>query len=243
MMNFCDNYIPLHHNDINICVLTYNVRHRKTYDILCLLKAMGYRKVTVYAIPLQYQKSFKPLLQHRPEMIWPIDTNLLCESFSYKYIRINNYTDINEADGEIMLIAGATLLPDEFVHKYRIINSHPGYIPNCRGLDAYKWAIYEKQPMGVTSHLLGCEVDAGEIILREKVPVYENDTFYSLAQRVYESEIRIMAESILYVAQERKREYISGDGYVIHRRMPKNIESRLLEYFERYKTAVMIDGI
>ena len=229
--------------DINVSVLTYDVRHRKTYDILCLLKAMGYGRVTVYAMPLQYKKSFHPLMQHRPEMNWPIDTALLCENFSYKYLNINDYMDIDEAEDRIILVGGAGLLPDEVVHKYQIVNSHPGYIPNCRGLDAYKWAIYEKQPIGVTSHLLGDEVDAGEIILREKVPVYKSDTFYSLAQRVYESEIRIMAESVLHVAQGRKREYISGDGYNIHRRMPKEIESNLLEYFERYKTEMAIDGI
>lgn len=228
---------------VQICVLTYDIRHRKTYDILCLLKAMGYRSVTVYAIPLQYQKSFQPLLQHRPEMVWPIDTDLLCKNFSYTYITINNYMDINEEDGKIILVGGATLLPPEFIQKYQVINSHPGYIPNCRGLDAYKWAIYEKQPIGVTSHLVGNEVDAGEIILREKVSVYENDTFYSLAQRVYENEIRIIVESISCLIRERNREYISGDGYVIHRRMPKDIESKLLEYFERYKSEVVVNGI
>ena len=242
-MRCCNNFILPQYKDTDICVLTYKVRHRKTYDVLCLLKAMGYERVTVYAIPLQYQKSFRPLLQHRPEMNWPIDTDFLCENFSYKYVDIGSYTDINEPDDKIILVGGAALLPDEFIHKYRIINSHPGYIPNCRGLDAYKWAIYEKQPIGVTSHLLGNEVDAGKVILRQKVPFYNSDTFYSLAQRVYEWEIRVLAESVLCVMQERKLEYISGNEYAVHRRMPPNIESKLLDYFEKYKEEMKIDGI
>lgn len=30
-----------------------------------------------------------------------------------------------------------------------IINAHPDYIPNCRGLDALKWAIYEDEPISM----------------------------------------------------------------------------------------------
>lgn len=226
------------HDDINIGVLTYNVRHRKTYDILCRLKAEGYKKVCVYAIPLQYIKTFKPKLQHRPEMPWQIEIKTLCHNFSYDYNEIKDYEDINNERGTIMLVAGAGLLPDEFIKKYRVINAHPGYIPNCRGLDAYKWAIYEKQPMGVTSHLIGEEVDAGEVILRKKVSVYKNDTFFSLAERVYENEIEILVESVPCVIESRNTEYISGDGYVVHKRMPKHIEEKLLGVFEEYKAEI-----
>lgn len=229
--------------DVYIGVLTYNIRHRKTYDIICLLKALGYKNVFVYALPLQYKKSFTPMLQHRPEMPWPIDTDMLCNSFSYKYIEIKDYSDINRMNGEIMLVGGAALLPDVFIQKYRVINAHPGYIPNCRGLDAYKWAIYERQPIGVTSHLIGEEVDAGEVILREMVPVYPYDTFFSLAQRVYEMEIKILIESIQCIIQGNKTEYIGGGTYIVHKRMPKHIECNLLKAFEIYKTEVLRNGI
>lgn len=51
-----------------IAVLTYPVKHRKTYDVLSLLRANGYTDVEVYAIPLHYQKKHFPTIQHRPEM-------------------------------------------------------------------------------------------------------------------------------------------------------------------------------
>lgn len=229
------------HNSMNIGVLTYNVKHRKTYDVLCLLKALGYNKVSVYAVPLQYKKTFQPVLQHRPEMVWPVDIEVLCKNFSFQYNTIEDYSQILERDGSIMLVGGAALLPDAFIRKYCVINAHPGYIPNCRGLDAFKWAVYERQPIGVTSHIIGEEIDAGEILLREKVPVYLNDTFFATAQRVYENEIRVLVESISFVCSNKKREYISGEGFTVHKRMPKNIEKRLLECFEEYKIGVL-DG-
>jgi phosphoribosylglycinamide formyltransferase len=39
-----------------IAVLTYPVKHRKTYDVLSILRANGYTDVKVYAVPFHYQK-------------------------------------------------------------------------------------------------------------------------------------------------------------------------------------------
>jgi phosphoribosylglycinamide formyltransferase-1 len=221
-----------------ISVLTYIARHRKTYDTLCLLKAKGYKNVTVYAIPFQYKKVFKPILEHRPEMIWDIDTREICKNFNYNYFEINSYDEVSLADGSIVLVCGAGLLPEEFIHNYKIINAHPGYIPNCRGLDALKWAIYEKQPIGVTSHLIGNEVDAGEVIIRNRIQVYENDTFHAVAQRVYENEIDVLVKSIQVVLSGEKLTYISGMETIVHKRMPKDIECKLLDVFEEYKSII-----
>lgn len=46
-------------------ILTYTTPHRKTYDALCLLKAKGYENVTVWAVPMMYQKRYSPLVLHR----------------------------------------------------------------------------------------------------------------------------------------------------------------------------------
>lgn len=51
-----------------IAVLTYPVKHRKTYDVLSLLRANGYTDVKVYAVPFHYYKKHVPIIQHRPEM-------------------------------------------------------------------------------------------------------------------------------------------------------------------------------
>lgn len=137
-----------------IAVLTYPVKHRKTYDVLSLLKANGYTDVNVYATPFRYQKKFFPIIQHRPEMNFQIpEISELCFNLGYRYEQ-GELESFNIDEERIVLIAGAGILPEEFVGKHTIINAHPGYIPNCRGLDAFKWAIAEKQPVGVTTHFL-----------------------------------------------------------------------------------------
>lgn len=147
-----------------IAVLTYPVKHRKTYDVLSLLKANGYTDVNVYAIPFHYQKKHFPTIQHRPEMNFQIpEIDELCFNLGYRY-ESGELDSVNIDKERIVLIAGAGILPEEFVDKHTVINAHPGYLPNCRGLDAFKWAIAEKHPIGVTTHFL----EGGGKSMREK---------------------------------------------------------------------------
>lgn len=222
-------------------ILTYASKHRKTYDTLCLLKTKGYEDVNVYGVPFHYEKNFQPLFRHRPEMVMDYpDIEELCKAFHYHYFSCGPATeDGGVLDGieedRTLLLCGAGLLEQDFVRKHRIINAHPGYLPNCRGLDALKWAIVEGQPIGVTTHFLGEEVDAGEIIERRIVPVYYEDSFHALAQRVYETEIDMLTGSLEKMDGERL--YVPGGVYEVHRRMPHKTELRLMEAFERLKNS------
>jgi len=219
-------------------VLTYDVPHQKTYDLLSLLHAKGYRQVQVFGTALHYEKRFQPLIEHRPELSTEIEPIELCRNLGYWYKK-TTYDEIDLEKGTIVLIAGAGLLPQEFVNQHRIINAHPGYLPNCRGLDALKWAIYEGQPIGVTTHLIGKEVDAGEIIERKEIPVYPNDTFHRVCDRVYQNEIKMLVSAISKIDEEHK--YVSGKDYVIHKRMPKEKEKELLARFEKRKSNETMD--
>lgn len=217
-----------------IAVLTYPVKHRKTYDVLSLLKANGYTDVEVYAISFHYQKKRSPIIRHRPEMNFQIpEIGELCFNLGYRYEQ-GELESFNIDEERIVLLAGAGILPKEFVDKHIIINAHPGYIPNCRGLDAFKWAIAEKQPVGVTTHLLGGEIDAGKIIERRIIDIYKTDTFHSVAQRVYENEVSMLVEAI-EKSDDRHLRTVFAENYEIHKRMPQSIEENLMEMFEQYK--------
>ncbi len=215
-----------------VAVLTYNVKHRKTYDSLCLLKARGYDNVTVYAQPMTYTKKRQPLVQHRPEINMDIpQLEDLCGKFEYTYIEGEFISVIHKSD-DLFLLCGAGILQQEFVSSHRIINSHPGFIPLARGLDAYKWSVYNGLPIGVTTHFLGQYVDGGEIIERREIEVKLFDTFHSVAQRVYENEIDMLIGAIEKV--DDKHEVIVP-GTELFKRMPEEKERELFRKFEEYK--------
>lgn len=214
-------------------VLTYAVSHRKTYDTLCRLKSLGYDDVCVWAVPMHYKKQFVPMYEHRPSVYADIETKKQCGAFGYAYVESEKgYNNLPGDDRTPVLVCGAGLLPESLIKSRQVVNSHPGYIPLVRGLDAFKWAIYEDLPIGVTTHLIGDEVDAGEIIDRREVPVYKNDTFHALAQRVYETEIFMLVDSLRL--QGKHYFFESAQGYDLHKRMPKEMERHLLEKFHDY---------
>lgn len=214
-----------------IVVLSYAQPHRKTYDILCRLKAEGYDNVTVYAKPYHYKKVYTPLIEHRPVAFY-FDMEEMCENFGYEYVKCMGEIPVFGHEVTV-LIGGAGIIPYNVVSGSTIINSHPGYIPEVRGLDAIKWAIIEDKPIGCTTHILGKEVDAGLIIERRETPIYRGDSFHAVAYRVYEQEITMLIEAIEKVKDA--TEYITGGDHVVHKRMPHELELTLFQKFEERK--------
>ena len=218
---------------MKIGVITYNKQHRKSYDLLCLLKMKNYNNVNVYWQRWKDKKSHNPIFQHRPTncTIAPVACAL---KFGYCYKPFSSEI-INEND--IILIGGSGILKKELCDSKKIINAHPGYLPNVRGLDAYKWAVYEGQPIGVTTHIIDENVDAGILLERQIVPVYISDTFHSVAYRQYEIEIEMLVRAIEIF---NKGEYDFNlkpylNDYPAHKRMPKEIEFDLLKRFDKIK--------
>ena len=197
------------------------------------MKARGYNNVLVYAVSMHYKKKFKPLYEHRPQKVFEIHPSVLSKNLGYEYLKGDGYEIFEDKSDIPILICGAGIIPEQVVNNNPIINAHPGYIPYARGLDAMKWAIIEDSPIGVTTHLLGDEIDAGDIIERRKVPIYINDTFHAVAQRVYENEIEMLVEAIDHISDD--HEFIKAGETILHKRMQADVERELLQKFELYK--------
>ena len=153
----------------------------------------------------------------------------LCANFGYNYIPGQFVETMNEDKDTLVLLCGAGLLSDEFIKRYRIVNSHPGYIPFARGLDSFKWSLYNHLPIGVTTHFLGEYVDAGEIIERREIKINDTDTFHSLSQRVYENEIDMLVGAIEHA--DEKHTFIKPENDEIFKRMPEDTERELIARF------------
>jgi hypothetical protein len=200
---------------MKIALLTYDKPHKKTYDVACMLKVCGYNDVTLVSTEWQDRKRLHPLVRHRPEGFAP-EPKTLAKRLGYKYNKGNSF--------DVYLVGGCNVLKG-----LTAINSHPGYLPYARGLDALKWSIYEGLPIGVTTHYTTDEPDNGPIIKRELVPVFFEDTIHSLAYRVYELEIKLLIDSIGCDTIEIDDEYTGG----VHRRMPPYKEVVMMERFKK----------
>lgn len=89
------------------------------------------------------------------------------------------------------------ILKDEQLDKIkRGINCHISYLPYNRGAMPNIWAIVDKTPAGVTIHELDTGIDTGRIIAQHEVPVYIDDTGYSLYNRLCETMLKFTLENL-----------------------------------------------
>lgn len=111
-----------------------------------------------------------------------------------------------------------------FISRYKkIYNLHPGYLPWGRGYFPVFWALWEDAPAGATLHEITAGLDKGPIVMQKEVFYTEEDTGYSLFQRVREAEKeiflsawrRIQNEEVLpAIPQEGKGTYHSKKEFV-----------------------------
>ncbi|MCS6977145.1 MAG: phosphoribosylglycinamide formyltransferase [Gemmatales bacterium] len=123
------------------------------------------------------------------------------------------------AQAELVCMAGflqLVTIPDDF--QLRVMNIHPSLIPAFCGKGFYGHHVHQAvleagvKITGCTVHFADNEYDHGPIILQRAVPVLDDDTPETLAQRVFAEEkiaypeaIRLFAERRLKVVGRRVR--------------------------------------
>jgi phosphoribosylglycinamide formyltransferase-1 len=105
---------------------------------------------------------------------------------------------------ELICLAGfMRVLSAPFVARWRgrILNIHPSLLPAFRGLDTHRRALEAGVKIhGCTVHFVEPELDAGPIIAQGAVPVCEEDTAETLAERVLEKEHQLYTQALALVA-------------------------------------------
>ena len=110
-----------------------------------------------------------------------------------------------EAEIDLICLAGfMKMLPQNIVkqYEYRILNIHPGLLPEFGGKGFYGTRVHEavistgKKESGATVHFVDEIYDHGPIILQKKVEVMETDTPESLAARVLKLEHELFPEVV-----------------------------------------------
>lgn len=96
-------------------------------------------------------------------------------------------------------------------YRGRILNSHPALIPAFCGKGLYGHHVHEAvvaygvKVSGCTIHFANEEYDAGPIIIQKCVPVYDDDTPETLAQRILPEEHKAYLQAIQWFAEGRLR--------------------------------------
>ena len=111
---------------------------------------------------------------------------------------------------DLVVMAGFMCLlniPDEF--ENRVVNVHPALIPAFCGKGMYGHHVHEAviaygaKVSGCTVHFANAKYDEGPIIMQGTVPVLDDDTPDTLAERVQAKEREIYPQAIQLIAEGR----------------------------------------
>lgn len=78
-----------------------------------------------------------------------------------------------------------SIIREELLFRYSIINTHGALLPEYRGRSSINWAIINgERETGVTVHYIDAKVDTGDIIAQERVPIRTDDGVADVLRRM-----------------------------------------------------------
>ena len=107
--------------------------------------------------------------------------------------------DLRSLNADVQVVVAFRMLPELVwdMPAMGTINVHASLLPQYRGAAPINWAIIngEKQT-GVTTFKLKHEIDTGDILLQEKIPIGENETAGELHDRLKELGAEVLVKTI-----------------------------------------------
>lgn len=99
----------------------------------------------------------------------------------------------------IVVVAYGKILPKELIYlpPYGSLNLHASLLPKYRGAAPIQRALMAgEKETGNTVMLINEEMDAGEILSQERVPIEEEDNFLSLSEKLANSGAKLLADTL-----------------------------------------------
>ena len=219
---------------MHVSLLTYDVPHLKTQEVFYRLRRRGAFKISFTVVPFIPRPERAVAFHHRPPQMNGPSAADLAARHAIRIFRADEWQSFHR-DVHHFLVCGAGLLPSEFCEAASIINCHPGLIPEARGLDAFKWAIYNGTRVGNTLHRIDGGVDLGTVLTHALTDIFACDDLATFAARHYAAEIELLAHF---------DEYLDG-GFKLAdlpireptKRMNIEAEREMVRRFDEYKTA------
>jgi phosphoribosylglycinamide formyltransferase 1 len=116
---------------------------------------------------------------------------------------------IDGLEADLVVLAGfMRILSAEFVRHYqgRLLNIHPSLLPLYKGLHTHRRALEAGDAEhGCSVHFVTEELDGGPLVVQAVVPVAQDDTPQSLAQKVHCQEHQIYPLAVRWFAEGRLR--------------------------------------
>lgn len=109
-------------------------------------------------------------------------------------------TQLRDLKADLQVVVAFRMLPEAVwaMPPLGTLNLHGSLLPKYRGAAPINWAVINGETeTGVTTFLLRHEIDTGDVLFQEKIPIGENET----AGELYERMMLIGARLVLHTVQ------------------------------------------
>src|SRR6476619_5200817 len=117
--------------------------------------------------------------------------------------------ELKELNADLQVVVAFRMLPEVVwnMPPMGTINVHGSLLPQYRGAAPINWAIINgEKETGVTTFKLQHEIDTGDILLQETIPVGENETAGEIHDRMKEIGAQLLVRTIEELASGRLKE-------------------------------------
>ena len=225
-----------------IVIFVYNFQHKKSLKGMQIIKSHGLENIHVVASPkvkLNFSQSKNRISIREEEFINPID---ISNQYGWESVvaphnsedALNYYKEIKP---DVGVILGARILSKNVISSFSegIFNFHPGLLPENRGLDNLKWAIYKNLPQGVTTHLIDENIDVGKKVIKQLIEVFPDDSIFDINSKLFDLQMNHLNKIILTNFQVSNPSSLISE-HKSQKSVSDDIDDAVLNQFETYKT-------
>jgi methionyl-tRNA formyltransferase len=117
----------------------------------------------------------------------------------------------------VVIVAYGKILPKEMIDipKLGTINVHASMLPKYRGAAPVQRALLNGEKFtGITVMKVTEELDAGDIILQESIPIYETDNTATLTEKLFKLGAQLLMKAIMQIKSS-KAKYTKQDEKMV----------------------------
>ena len=118
----------------------------------------------------------------------------------------------------ICVVAYGKILPKELlgIPKYGCINVHGSLLPKYRGAAPIQWAVINGDKItGITTMYMAEGMDSGDMILKEKVEIGDDETTGELWDRLADVGARLLVETVKLIEEGKAPREKQGDNFTL----------------------------
>lgn len=234
-----------------LVVVVHNSLARKWQLLRRVAHRIGWLDAVTYAVEYQFEAMREERLTHWRGLPLERDYHALAESVlvTPSLNTLAAEKALRRAEVDVLLLGQSGIVPGALlaVPRYATFNAHPGWLPDYRGIDCHKWALYQRQfdRVGSSLHAVDAKIDTGALVLRQPYCWQGNETTGSLLDALYEDCVNLLLAGVARIATGEFETQPQTGGryyYKMPRRLLPEVEANLRAHLRSGQWAAAAGG-